>query len=336
MAPRASWKGFLNLSLVSVPVKAYSANDSGGSIRLNQLHQECNSRINYKVSCPKCGDISRSDLVKGYEYAKDQFVVIDLDELEKLRAKDENKAIRIDKFINPEQVDPRYMSETTYFLVPDGAPGQKPFALLREALEKKYLACIAHVVLHNKDQLVMVRPVENLLAMTVLRYKSELKSPDLFTDEVVETSVSVDEYKLAETLIDETTVDEFEMGEYADKYHERLTALIAAKVEGKEIVAAPDVEYSPVVNLMEALKASVKQMKVAGPGDDPPRGRKRTPLQQQVAKRGKATARTTKKSAKAAANVATRSLADKLSSPAKKKAKPAKKKTAPKPKKKTG
>ena len=332
MAPRASWKGFLNLSLVSVPVKAYSANDSSGNIRLNQLHEECNSRINYKVSCPKCGDISRSELVKGYEYSKDQYVVIDLDELEKLRAKDENKAIRIDKFINPEQVDPRYMSETTYYLVPDGAPGQKPFALLREALDKKYLACIAHVVLHNKDQLVLVRTVENLLAMTVLRYESELKSIDQFTEEVVATEISSDEYKLAEKLIDETTVDEFEIGEYEDKYHQRLTALIEAKVEGKEIVAAPDVATAPVVNLMDALKASVKQIKDTEPDDTPPKRRKAAPTKKQVAKRGK---KTTKSSAGRTSKAA-KALAKSLAAKPKKKAAKPKKKAAPKRKKKIG
>jgi DNA end-binding protein Ku len=324
MAPRASWKGFINLSLVSVPVKAYSANDSSGNIRLNQLHQECNSRINYKVTCPKCGDIPRSDLVKGYEYSKDQYVVIDLDELELLRAKDENKAIRIDKFIHPEQVDPRYMSETTYYLVPDGAPGQKPFTLLREALDKKYLACIAHVVLHNKEQLVLVRTVENLLAMTVLRYESELKDIEQFNDEVVTTEISEDEYKLAEKLIDETTVDEFSIGDYEDKYHERLTALIEAKVAGKEIVASPDVKVAPVVNLMEALKASVQQIKGTDPEKTPPKRRRRAPVKEQVAKRGKTTK--AKRKSSSGSKKTTRALADQLAAP--------KKKTTPKPKKK--
>ena len=112
MPPRASWKGFLNLSLVSVPVKAYTSSNSGGTIRLNQLHSECNSRIQQKVVCPNCGDISRDQIVKGYEYAKNQFVVIDLDELEKLRSQDESRAVRIESFISPEQIDPIYYSDT--------------------------------------------------------------------------------------------------------------------------------------------------------------------------------------------------------------------------------
>ena len=146
MAPRSSWKGFLNLSLVSVPVRAYSATDSSGTIRLNQLHAECNSRVQYKTACPICGDIPRSEIVKGYEYAKDQYVVIDLEELEKLRAQDEGKAIRIDKFISPDQLDPIYFNDTSYYLVPDGAAGQKPYALLMKAMQDKSLYCVARIV----------------------------------------------------------------------------------------------------------------------------------------------------------------------------------------------
>lgn len=259
MALRASWKGFLNLSLVSVPVRAYSANNSGGQVRLNQLHSNCNSRINLKTYCPVCGEVSRDELVKGYEYAKNQYVIIDLDELEKLRAHDADKAIRIDTFIQASQIDPIYLSDTTYYLLPDGAAGQKPYTLLKEAMGQKQVCCIAKVVLHNREQLVIVRPMEDLLTMTVLRYKSQIKDPVSFRDELAETQVSAEERALAETLIDETMVDEFDFSSYTDQYTERLTALIDAKVNGQEIVAPPEVETPRVVNLMDALRASVAQ-----------------------------------------------------------------------------
>lgn len=259
MAPRASWKGFLNLSLVSVPVRAYSANNSGGQVRLNQLHSNCNSRINLKTYCPVCGEVSRDELVKGYEYAKDQYVIIDLDELEKLRAHDADKAIRIDTFIQASQIDPIFLSDTTYYLLPDGAAGQKPYTLLKQAMEQKQVCCIAKVVLHNREQLVIVRPMEDLLTMTVLRYKTQIKDPASFRDEMAATEVSAEELTLAETLIDETTADEFDYSAYTDQYTERLTALIDAKVNGQEIVAPPEVETPRVVNLMDALRASVAQ-----------------------------------------------------------------------------
>lgn len=261
MAPRATWKGFLNLSLVSVPVKAYTSSNSGGTIQLNQLHAECNSRVNYKTSCPVCGDISRSGIVKGYQYAKDQYVVIDLDELEKLRTKDETRAIRIDKFIPPGAISTVHYSDTHYFLVPDGAAGQKPYALLLEAMDQKQVECIAQVVLHNKEQLVLVRPVEFLLCMTVLKYTSQVKSMDQFKDEVPQVTISKDELRLASTLIDETTVDELDLEEYSDVYTERLSQLIESKVEGKQLVVAPQSDTPDVVNLMDALKASVAQAK---------------------------------------------------------------------------
>lgn len=284
MAPRASWKGFLQLSLVSVPVQAYSVNESGGTIRMNQLHAECNSRIKLKTVCPSCGEVPRSDLVKGYEFAKDQYVIIDLDELEKLRSKDESHAIRIKNFVPPSAIDALHFSDSSYFLLPDGDAGQKPYALFREAMIGKKLICIANVVLHNKEQLVMVRPVEGLLCMTVLRFSSQLKSPAMFEDDVAEHDISKEEFKLAETLIDQITADSFDIEEHKDVYHERLTQLIEAKVAGKELVQAPETEVKSTVNLMDALKASVAQVKNT---PDTAKAEK-TPTKKKVAKRGKA------------------------------------------------
>ena len=302
MPPRASWKGFLNLSLVSVPVKAYSSSNSGGSIRLNQLHAECNSRVNYKTSCPVCGDISRDEIVKGYEYAKDQYVVIDLEELQKLRSEDETRAIRIDKFISPSSIDPIHYSDTHYFLVPDGAAGQKPYALLLETMKRKQLSCIAQVVLHNKEQLVMVRPMENLLCMTGLKFTSQVKSVSSFEDEIADSEISDDEFALAETLIRETTEDEFDLAEYKDVYTDRLTQLIESKVSGEQIVSSPQSEVPDVVNLMEALKASVAQAQSTGS----PSTKKKAPAKQVPAK-------------KAAKKTSQKVLAQELANPKKKK-----------------
>ena len=288
MAPRASWKGFLNLSLVSVPVKAYSATDSSGTIRLNQLHQECGSRIKLNTVCPGCGDISRKDIVKGYEFAKDQYVVIDLEELQKLRADDDSRAIRIHKFVSPNEVDPIYFSESSYFLVPDGVPGQKPFALLYEAMIRKELVCIAQIVLHNKEQLVLVRPFDDLLCMTVLRFAAQIKAIGQFTEEMTQHEISDEEFALAETLIKETTSDSFQIEEFQDEYTIKLQQLIDSKVEGRELVEPPSSAPTPAINLMEALKASVAQVRNT---------EAKPPTKRKVAKRGKAPAKTKKKKA---------------------------------------
>src|SRR5258705_541845 len=128
MALRTSWKGFLKLSLVSVPVKAYTATTSSGTeIRLNQLHADCNSRINYKKTCPLHGEVSGDQIVSGYEYSKGQYVIVDTDELEKLRTEDD-KAITIDTFIKSGTLDPIYSTGKSYYLVPDGPVAQKPYA----------------------------------------------------------------------------------------------------------------------------------------------------------------------------------------------------------------
>lgn len=261
MAPRASWKGFLNLSLVSIPVKAYTANNSSGTVRLNQLHAECNSRIRQKTVCPKCDEeVSRSDIVKGFEYAKDQYVVIDLEELEKLRSEDEGKSIRLAKFIPPTSISPIYYSDTTYYLIPDGAAGQKSYSLLRQTMEKEDLFGVGQIVLYNKEQLVVVRPVGNLICMTNLKYTAQIKDPEVFDEEVTDCDITTEEYELAKTLIGQITTEDFSLDAYADKYNERLNELIEAKVEGKEIVSSPAAEESPqIVNLMDALKASITQ-----------------------------------------------------------------------------
>src|SRR6185295_5295265 len=132
MAARSLWKGFLKLSLVSVPVKAYSTSSSGGgTITLNQLHAECNSRIQYKKTCPVHSEVK--DIVSGYEYAKDQYVVIDTDELDKLRTEDD-KAIRVDVFVTPDAIDSTYLTGKSYYLVPEGPVGPKAYQVIYQAM----------------------------------------------------------------------------------------------------------------------------------------------------------------------------------------------------------
>ncbi len=308
MAPRASWKGFLNLSLVSVPVKAYSSSNSGSQIRLNQLCSTCNSRIRQKIVCPACGDVERSEVVKGYEYAKDQYVVIDLDELEKLRAADEGKAIKIDTFVSPDHVDPIHFSESSYYLLPDGAAGQKPYTLLHKTMSEKDLNCVATVVLHNKEQLVLVRPMDDLLCMTVLRYANQVKSTTAFEDERIEAEVSDSEYQLAATLIAETTSKKFDLAAYHDEYTKRLTKIIEAKVAGEEVVEAPAADSPSVINLMDALKASVAKAQQTKPPKATTKSRKKTPAAKQRASEPK---KASKKSSAA--------LAESLSTPSKRK-----------------
>ena len=263
--PRSSWKGFIRLSLVSVPVKAFTASSSGGGhITLHQLHDECHSRIRYEKTCPLHGAVSNDEIVRGYEYAKGQYAVIDVEEIDKLRT-ESDKAITIDKFVDPSLLDPVYYSGRTYYLAPDGPAGQKPYILLQRAMAEENVCCIAQVVLSGKEQLVTLRAVDNLIAMTTLNYESEIKQPEAFRDEVVGGDVSGEELRLTKMLIDATKAEELDLSQYHDLYTERLTTLIQTKVEGKEIVTAPAEEAPSVINLMDALKASVKQAQETTP-----------------------------------------------------------------------
>jgi DNA end-binding protein Ku len=259
MAARSSWKGFLKLSLVSVPVKAFTATaSSSNEIHLNQLHAECNSRINYKKTCPVHGDVPSDQIVSGYEYAKGQYVLIDTDELDKLRTENE-KALNIDAFIPANSLDPIYSTGKTYYLVPDGPVGQKPYALLRDAMVELKRQAIGTVVMSGKEQIVLLRPMDNLLAMTMLSYEHQVTKPSSFNDELIKPAIEPEELKLAKTLIDASTPKKLDFAKYRDVYTEKLTKLIEAKVAGQEIVAPPIHEEAQVINLMDALRKSVAQ-----------------------------------------------------------------------------
>jgi DNA end-binding protein Ku len=263
MAPRAMFKGFLRLSLVSVPVKAVTATASGSDIRLNQLHAECNSRVKYLKSCPTHGEISNDEIVSGYEYAKDQYVIIDAAEISKIRKQNE-KTIDITGFISQDQLEPIYFSGRTYYLLPDGPAGNKPYQLMRDAMVEDGLYAIGTAILSGREQMVCIRPVDELIGMSVLTYHSKVKQASQFKDEVKSAKVTKEEMQLTKTLIDASRVEDFDFSQYKDGYVEEMTELIEMKVEGKEIVAAPDPEEPKVINLMEALKASVDSARKGG------------------------------------------------------------------------
>jgi DNA end-binding protein Ku len=270
MAGRSSWKGYLKISLVSVPVKAYTASSSGATVSLNQLHAGCNSRINYKKTCPIHGEVPSAEIVSGYEFDKGQYVIIDTEELEKLRTEND-RSINVSTFIKADTLDPVYHSGKNYYLIPDGPVGQKPYQLIHDVMENQGVHAVAQVVISQKEQLVLVRPVEKLLTMTVLSYAAEVKEPQSFYDELVETEGTKQELSLTTQLIDALTADKFDLAQYRDLYTERLTKLIETKVEGKELVAVPAGEEPHVINLMDAITQSMKQIKVPGAAERPSR-----------------------------------------------------------------
>jgi DNA end-binding protein Ku len=263
MAAHASWKGFLKLSLVSVPVKAYTATASSSDITLHQLHAKTLTRIQYKKFAPEVGEVSSEEIVKGYEYDKGQYVIIEEDEIDKLRT-ESDKSIRIDGFVTPDAVSSIYLGGRTYYLTPDGPVGQKPYNLLMKSMQTNGVGAIAEVVISQKEQVVLVRPIDGLLAMTVLNRKDEVKAASSFKDEVSDTPLTEAEISLTDTLIKASMIKNFDFGRYRDVYKEKLTKLIQMKIEGKEVVQVRDPEEPKIINLMEALKRSVAEAQAAG------------------------------------------------------------------------
>lgn len=264
MAARSLWKGFLRINLVSVPVKAYSATSGGGSdVRLNQLHAECNSRIKYKKTCPIHGEVPNDEIVSGYEFAKDQYVIVDSDEVDKIRSSDE-KAIRVDSFVPTNKIDDLNLSGKNYYLVPDGPLGQRAYQVVHQGLSETDRAAIAHVVMHGRDQYVALRPAGDLLVMETLNYADTVTAPSAFEGELVKAEVVPEELNLIKTLIKASSKPNLDVSSFKDHYTEKLMQLIEAKVAGKELVAPAAEEPAQVINLMEALQRSIEETQKKG------------------------------------------------------------------------
>ncbi len=255
--PHASWKGYLSLSLVSVPVQAFNvATSAKGEISFNQLHDKCKSRIRYVKTCPIHGDVPNNEIVKGYEYAKDQYVIVDDAELKALRA-ESNQSVVIDTFVKPDAIDPKYFDGRCYYLVPDGDRAAHPYAVMLEALQAKNLWGIATATISNREQLLVLRAAGDTLCADALHFAAELRSATEIGAERVLRKVAREEVKLAGMLIDASTSKRFDINRYEDNYESELREMLEAKAQGHKLVKAPKNTPAPVINLMDALRKSV-------------------------------------------------------------------------------
>lgn len=258
MASRPYWSGFLRFSLVSVPVKLFSASSSGSDkISLNQLHKECHSRVQYKKWCPAHGELKADDIVSGYEFDDGKYAIVDPDEIEKLRPPKE-KGINIHSFITDGAVDARYFTGKNYHLTPDGPIAQKPYAVLHKAMAQTGRAALCEMVIRGKKNVALVRPLQNLLTMSILEYADNIKGLEEFEASTPRIDVAPQELKLAAQLMDQLSEDEPDLSQFKDDYSANLQKLIEAKIAGKQIVEQPaDAEAPQVINLMEALERSL-------------------------------------------------------------------------------
>src|SRR5882672_4072439 len=249
------WKGHLTFGLVSFPVKLYSAARSE-SISFNQLHKADGSRVRQVLYCAaEDKPIPRTEIVKGYEYEKDRYVVIEDEEIKKV-APQTAKVMEIQEFVKADAVDPIYL-ETSYYMAPDEA-GEKPYALLFDALKKTGYMGIAKVTMHNREHVVILRPGANGVLLHTMYYSHEIRQVDEFRTDL--SLVKEKELALATNLIEALAAD-FEPEKYKDNYRENLLRMIEAKKQGQEIVATPEPQQAKVVDILEALKASLAMAK---------------------------------------------------------------------------
>ena len=269
--PRSIWNGLISFGMVSIPVKLFTATDSK-DISFRLLHRECNSRLKQLRWCPACErEVEWGETVRGYEYAKDQHVIVSDEDFDKLPLASK-RTIELAAFVKAEEIDPVYY-EKSYYLEPDEV-GIKPFALLMKALKEKSLTAVAKIAIRNKERLCALRPMDGTLMLETLYYPDEIRVER--GTEVPEVQVSDRELEMASTLID-LLADSFEPEKYQDEYRRALMEIIEAKLQGEEFVEAPAPAPAKVTDLMAALKASVaaaKKRRGEEAGEEPGRGRR--------------------------------------------------------------
>jgi DNA end-binding protein Ku len=250
MAPRANWKGFLRLSLVTCPVALYPATSESEKISFNQLNRKTGHRIKYA----KVDAVASEDIVKAYALDKDNFIEVSKEELEEL-ALESTRTIEIDEFVEKSEIDPRYLIRP-YYLRPDGKVGHDAFAVIRETIREMNKVAIGRVVLTNREHIIALEPMEKGLVGTLLRYPYEVRSADEYFDEIQDVKVTKDMLDLARHIVNQKT-GTFDPEKFEDHYETALVDLINQKRAGKTIRPKERPKGENVVDLMEALRQSV-------------------------------------------------------------------------------
>ncbi|WP_407116145.1 Ku protein [Bradyrhizobium sp. LMG 9283] len=255
MAPRANWKGFLRLSLVTCPVALYPATSESEKISFNQLNRQTGHRIKYlKVDADTGDEVPNENIVKGYELDKGQYIEVSKEELEEL-ALESTRTIEIDEFVDKSDIDPRYLIRP-YYIRPDGKVGHDAFAVIRETIREMDKVAIGRVVLTNREHIIALEPLHKGLVGTLLRYPYEVRSEQEYFDEIQDIKVTKDMLDLARHIVNQKA-GRFEPEKFEDHYKTALIDLINRKRAGKPITPKERPAATNVVDLMEALRRSV-------------------------------------------------------------------------------
>lgn len=255
MAPRANWKGFLRLSLVTCPVALYPATSESEKVSFNQLNRKTGHRIRYlRVDAETGDEVPPDDIVKGYAIAKDSYVEVTPDELENI-ALESTRTIDIDEFVKRDEIDPRYIIRP-YYLRPDGKVGHDAFAVIRETIRSMDMVAVGRLVLTNREHIIALEPLDKGLVGTLLRYPYEVRSEQEYFDDIEDVKLTKDMLDLARHIVNQKTAH-FDPATFEDHYEAALLELINQKRAGKPITPASKPTARGALDLMEALRKSI-------------------------------------------------------------------------------
>jgi DNA end-binding protein Ku len=268
----STWKGHLTFGLVSLPVRLFTA-ARGETISFNQLHKEDHSRVKQVLYCQaEDKPITRDQIVKGYEYEKGKYVIVDDEDIRKVAPKTA-KVMEILEFVKAGEVDPVYL-DSSYYMAPDEG-GEKPYALLFAALKKTGYYGVAKVAMHNREHIVILRPGQHGMLLHTMYFADEVRKTEEFRTDT--ENIREKELALALNLV-ESLASDFEPQKYSDNYRDNLRTMIQAKIEGNSVVETPETHIAPVIDIMEALKKSLEMRKppaVAAESVEHPKQRRR-------------------------------------------------------------
>lgn len=256
MAGRAYWKGFLKLSLVACPVKLYSATASAASrVSFNMIHKDTKNRVQMRYHDPELGEVDRADLVKGYQFEKDKYVIVEPDELDSIEI-ESSKTIDIDGFVDAADIDPLFL-DSPYFVAPDGPVAEETYAVILEAMKQSKKAALARIVLNGRERLVTIQARDKGFVMTTLRAGKEVRDgEDVFED--LNAKVTDDMLAMAKQIIAQKKT-EFAPKQFEDRYEQALLTLVRSKVAGGDPIITKAPERGNVINLMDALRRSIEE-----------------------------------------------------------------------------
>ncbi len=275
---RSIWKGHISFSLVTIPIRIYNAVNTEETIRFNQLHKEDNGAVGYEKKCKKCGkSLTAEEIVKGYEFESEQYVIISPEDIEKIKLKS-TKVIEIQGFIDAAEVHPT-LYESPYFAGPDGLVAAKTYALLAQALKASGKVGIGKVVLRDREEIVMLAPLDAGIVLYKLRNPQELRKMET-VPQIEQKEPNKDELKLSISLVESMALG-LEDIDLNDHYRDALRELIEAKVQGKQVISVPE-EEKPVVDIMTALKQSIERTKAQKKPMQKAKGEKKEAVEKEV------------------------------------------------------